>query len=265
MRAEGRVAIVVVLVIVVSAGIYFFRSGSEESIDLTTPKDIIKKVEQKTENMQMPLAPPKIITEGPEEKTPDTQPVINEITITETTEEKQKPAKITLDLLPEPTKPITTLPAETQVKPNQPASVKLEFDTIKPEVKPEDEKVHIVRPGDTLYGIAEKYYGRGELWTVIQRSNPKINPDRLLVGQKIIIPPSEDAAWKFEGPKDLPEDVDKANLKSYKVKSGESFYTIARDQLGDASRWKELFRINKSSVKGNPKNLRVGQKIFIPK
>ncbi len=265
MRTEGRVAIVLVLGIVVAAGIYFFRSGSEKSIDLTARKDIAQKVEQKDEDIQMPLVPPKAVSEASESKAPASQPVINEIKITSKTEAQSQPAKITLDLLPEPSKSTTTLPAETKVKPNQPASVKLELSTVEPEKKPDNKKIHIVKPGDTLYGIAEQYYGKGELWTFIARSNPEINPRKLLVGQKIVIPPSEEATRAVEGPENLPPGVDKSELTPYKVKPGESFYTIARDKLGDASRWKDLLRINKLRVRGKARNLRAGQTIFIPK
>ena len=45
-----------------------------------------------------------------------------------------------------------------------------------------------VQPGETLFGIAEKYYGDGYKWMQLKEHNPWINPDRLIVGRKIYVP-----------------------------------------------------------------------------
>jgi nucleoid-associated protein YgaU len=49
---------------------------------------------------------------------------------------------------------------------------------------------HTVKRGDTLYTLAEKYYGDGSLWQHIHDANKKVlpNPNRLEVGQKLVIP-----------------------------------------------------------------------------
>lgn len=48
---------------------------------------------------------------------------------------------------------------------------------------------HIVRPGDTLRGIAERFLGSQELWPEIHRLNPGIaDPDRIEPGQRIRMP-----------------------------------------------------------------------------
>ena len=48
------------------------------------------------------------------------------------------------------------------------------------------------------------------------------------------------------------------------IKQGDSFYVIARDQLGDANRWPELLQLNTELVKGDPKKLRPGQGLQVP-
>jgi len=45
--------------------------------------------------------------------------------------------------------------------------------------------IHVVRPGETLYGIA-RYYGV-DMW-VIARTNNILNPNRIYVGQRLVIP-----------------------------------------------------------------------------
>ena len=60
---------------------------------------------------------------------------------------------------------------------------------------PEPEPVyHTVRPGDTLIGIASKYYGRGWKWTEIARANPQAAADswKLKVGAKLLVPPLDE-------------------------------------------------------------------------
>ena len=44
-------------------------------------------------------------------------------------------------------------------------------------------KNYTVAPGDTLFGIAAREYGDGELYPVIARMNNLANPDLILVGQ----------------------------------------------------------------------------------
>ena len=39
----------------------------------------------------------------------------------------------------------------------------------------------------------------------------------------------------------------------------------AANELGDASRWNELFELNKALVKGDPKRLQIGTELRLPK
>jgi nucleoid-associated protein YgaU len=59
-----------------------------------------------------------------------------------------------------------------------------------PEVAPAGETVHVVVSGDTLSGIAKKYYGKAGLYMKIFEANKDIltNPDVIKVGQKLRIP-----------------------------------------------------------------------------
>lgn len=51
-------------------------------------------------------------------------------------------------------------------------------------------RVHVVRRGDTLYGLARQYYGDAARWRDIWNANRARvpHPDRLTVGMKLIIP-----------------------------------------------------------------------------
>ena len=49
-------------------------------------------------------------------------------------------------------------------------------------------KNYTVQPGDTLFGIAAREYGDGDLYPVIARMNNLANPDLILVGQELLVP-----------------------------------------------------------------------------
>ncbi len=53
--------------------------------------------------------------------------------------------------------------------------------------------IHTVRKKDTLWSIAEQYYGTGKRWREILQANPKLDPDprKLPAGVKIRIPLDE--------------------------------------------------------------------------
>lgn len=46
-----------------------------------------------------------------------------------------------------------------------------------------------IQPGNTLWALAEHYYGDGEMYHVLVEANPGINPRMLHIGQIITIPP----------------------------------------------------------------------------
>ena len=139
------------------------------------------------------------------------------------------------------------------------------------EVKPDLGKVavdtHRVQPGDSLASLAQTYYGNAKYAKFLAESNPGISdPAKLALGATVKIPP-------------LPQDVDTrmakaapakapaaaaTGKKTYKVKSGDSFYKIAKEQLGNAERWKELLDLNKTLVHSDPTQLQPGQTLALP-
>lgn len=52
-------------------------------------------------------------------------------------------------------------------------------------------RVHLVQPGDTLYSLAERYYGHGKFYRKIRDANRNrlADPNELPAGMKLIIPP----------------------------------------------------------------------------
>lgn len=61
------------------------------------------------------------------------------------------------------------------------------------EKPPSKQKIHVVGPGDSLWSLAKKYYGKGSLWEKIADANVKTypslknNPDFIRDGWKLVI------------------------------------------------------------------------------
>lgn len=56
----------------------------------------------------------------------------------------------------------------------------------------------------------------------------------------------------------------KTQAKTYTVKKGDCLYNIAKSQLGDSSRWKEIYKLNKKVIGGNPNLIYPGQVFTLP-
>ncbi len=48
--------------------------------------------------------------------------------------------------------------------------------------------IHVVQRGDTLWSIAQRYYGRGARWREIAAANGITNSKKLSIGQRLSIP-----------------------------------------------------------------------------
>lgn len=89
--------------------------------------------------------------------------------------------------------------------------------TVKKPSKPSggsSDKVYTVKSGDTLSGIASKY---GTTWQVLAAKNGIKNANKISVGQKLKIPSGKGSGSSSSKPA----------YKTYKVKSGDSWWSIA--------------------------------------
>ena len=59
----------------------------------------------------------------------------------------------------------------------------------KPAPKPvADNRTYTIKKGDTLWDLAQKYYGNPYQWTKIAQANANPDPRKLQIGRKLIIP-----------------------------------------------------------------------------
>lgn len=114
--------------------------------------------------------------------------------------------------------------------------------------------VHRIRPGDTLFNIARRYYQNGHLWEKIYANNRERlkTPQDLKTDIRIYLPldPAYQAA-----PDRLPD--------YYIVNTGDTLYKIAQRFLGDGSQWQKILNANQNQIP-NPNNLSAGTLLAIP-
>ena len=131
--------------------------------------------------------------------------------------------------------------------------------------------VHTVRrSGETLMVISRWYTGSADNWKRLVEANNGINPRRIKVGDKILIP---EALMKTQRPmpadfmsssalqKSMPPRVAPAPYVHTVRGSGETLMVISRWYTGSADNWKRLVEANNGI---NPRQIRVGDKILIP-
>ena len=132
----------------------------------------------------------------------------------------------------------------------------------KPTPKPLPAKTYIIREGDDLWHIAEKFYGSGFNAYDISIANKISDPSILEAGQKIIIP--------SVAPRSLTVgEISAASTSQvtyvegkYVVQPGDSLSSIAGKVYGDIYAWPRLLQANPMF---NPNRIEVGMVLTIPR
>lgn len=129
--------------------------------------------------------------------------------------------------------------------------------------------------GDSYVTLAKKYYGEPAKFTLLQNANEGNND--VQPGTKILVPifdadsstlVADEPAAKKDGKKKSAADAPKNTTvstdgKLHTVKKGESLWKIAKAELNDGNRWKEIYDLNKDKLK-TPEALRDGMKLRLP-
>jgi membrane-bound lytic murein transglycosylase D len=113
---------------------------------------------------------------------------------------------------------------------------------------------HVVRKGETLGGIAQRYHVSVSL---IRAANHNVDPRRLQIGKRLVIPVSSAARSSAASGRAPAPTPPVTGVRSHTVRSGESLWTIGRRygvSVDDLVRWNGLDR---GAV------LRVGQRIAV--
>ena len=129
---------------------------------------------------------------------------------------------------------------------------------------------YLVQENDSMWTIADQWFGDPTRWKEIARANPNINPDRLRVGQRLRLP-----AQKTAGPVGLNRAIDLTEVRSapapgaarqtyHTVRSGDSLSTIAQKHYQSGSKWRAIYDANRSAIGWDPNRLTVGMRLVIP-
>jgi len=129
---------------------------------------------------------------------------------------------------------------------------------------------YLVQENDSMWTIADQWFGDPTRWQEIARANPNINPDRLRVGQRLRLP-----AQKTAGPVGLNRAVDlkrsspapvpgTAQRTYHTVRSGDTLSTIAQKHYHSGSQWRAIYDANRSAIGWDPNRLKVGMRLVIP-
>jgi hypothetical protein len=112
---------------------------------------------------------------------------------------------------------------------------------------------YTVQRGDNLWDIARKQLGDGTRWQEIYKLNENLigsNPDLIHTGLDLKLPGSDATPI--------------ADAGQYTVQPGDNLWDIAKDKLGDGSRWGEIYDANKAIIGENPRLIFSGEHLQMP-
>lgn len=112
---------------------------------------------------------------------------------------------------------------------------------------------YTVQKGDSLWNIAQKQLGDGSKWTEIYKLNSDVigqNPDLIFSGTELKMPGLDQTTV--------------ADAGRYTVQPGDNLWDIAQKQLGDGTKWGDLYKANADVIGGNPRLILPGQELSMP-
>lgn len=117
-------------------------------------------------------------------------------------------------------------------------------------------KIHKVEENETLWDIANKYYGSGYNWVSITSENKLTNPNYLEVGQELTIPKAE--TIKLADDNMLSTSIEP---KRYTVVAGDTLWDIGVREYNDGYAWSRIASANQLV---NPDLIHAGNLLLLP-
>jgi LysM repeat protein len=133
------------------------------------------------------------------------------------------------------------------------------------------ERVYEIQPGESLYKIAKRELGDGELWRSLVEFNKGVIPasGAVKAGMKIKLPPkTERRVASAPAPAETPAKPDTKSSttgkhRTYVVRKGDTLGSIASRELGTVKRMQEILDLNKDVIT-NPDMVREGMTLKLP-
>ncbi len=118
---------------------------------------------------------------------------------------------------------------------------------------------YAVKENDSLWTIADAWFGDASRWELIAKANPLIDPDRLKLGQVLRLPPKDAGRRRPERRR-----LSANEPNTYTIRSGDSLWRIAKAQYGDETKWSIIYDANRATIGRDPAKLSVGTRLHIP-
>lgn len=114
-------------------------------------------------------------------------------------------------------------------------------------------QTYVTQTGDTLWGLAERFYGDGNWWTAIYEANRTVvgsDPNQLFGGKTLIIPDMT------PGQPGSPQ--------TYVTAPNDTLWDLATRFYGDGAQWPKIYEANKAVIGPDPNRLEGGLTLIIP-
>ena len=150
-------------------------------------------------------------------------------------------------------------------------------------VRDDGPEAYTVGPNDNYWTISEKVYGSGAFFKAIEEHNREKYPysDQLRVGDVVQTPHIGVLMEKYPDlcPKQRQAPAARSSVQNtalqvgmrgpaggrvYEVQQGDTLFDIARDELGKASRWAEIYELNRDVIGNDVDLLTPGTKLRMP-
>jgi len=137
-----------------------------------------------------------------------------------------------------------------------------------------------VQPNDNYWTISQKVYGTGAYFKALAEHNRRRvrNEDQLSVGETISAPSLAQLEQSYANlcPRASRRETVRARAstvstraplgggRSYTVQEGDTLYDIARNELGKAARWSEIYELNRDTLGSDYNYLTPGLRLTLP-
>ena len=135
------------------------------------------------------------------------------------------------------------------------------------EVTMEAHRFHSVKNGESLWQIAEIYYGDGRKYLWIKEANPDriMADDNIRSGVRLLIPPKPPLPLSSgRHPRSLSLQVQAPPTSTVTVRQGDTLGELASKHLGSSRYWKSLVEANRDQSV-DERNLQPGMVLKLPK
>lgn len=129
---------------------------------------------------------------------------------------------------------------------------------------------YLVREGDTLETIAQAHYGSRTWLSLVTQANPGLRPERLRIGQKLVLPPKPGTVEKQvdepalgKSPAVEPAVVVDGGNRTYVVQPGDTLTGISSKVYKTIRHYDKIYQANRDRI-DDPNLLVVGTKLVMP-